>query len=70
VDIVNELSNARRMSNMGRKDAARFIKIEKRIETLEEGLMVVMEKHKQTYNESKKNWKDIRDAITKIIEGD
>lgn len=55
---------------MGRKDAARFIKIEKRIEQLEtdqKGLVRIQEK---TVRNWKYSLKMLRDMITKMIEGD
>lgn len=55
---------------MGRKDAARFKKIEDRITKLEDLLRVQIEDHGRFVSASKRHWQSLRDVLTKIIEWD
>ena len=55
---------------MGRKDAARFKKIEDRIEELEKTVKTLDYNHRRFVQAVRNDQVKFRDVLTKIIEGD
>lgn len=54
---------------MGRKDAARFKKIEDQVALLTRNQIAIVENHERFIKASKEDWQDLRNFLTKMIEG-